>query len=570
MHTLMKQLFITIILISQLCFVLKGQNLATPYKNENGKWGLIGINGNFIVKPQYSEMDVLGDGKYQVAVGGKLKEGILEGEKWGIIDSDGKFILKAEYDEIGDFINGAATITKGDKIGFINCKYKIILEPKYDFVGTMSSQGLVWVNSGGKLDERHPGLISKGKFGVINLSGDIIIPVSYSAIGYVCDTKHYHNQTKVYNAKNEIERLMLECGSQHALWAKPIELKPGSMIPADAIGLAFSNMINLTRNGIVDMDGNVLVKNGIYQRCAMPTENMSLVLTKDNRTGYHEIKSGKLITKDSIKSAFSFIGNKAIGIDSKNKWSFFDKSLSQIGECYDWISPLNGSNYLVRKDGKMSLLEAETLTPIVSDKEYIFPLKQGYIAYKESDSGLWGFLNEIGEIELSARYNYAYSFNCGVACVKSESGWGMINSALKEVIPTKFNSIVFPTTNGTDKVWVSITSERQAYKCWHIVTNDFAFESSFEKVWNFRTMGTSEYATVGIGDKYGLIDNYGKITIPIEFESKTIAEDALTYKITHGFDKWQPIHSYRFNSIQKTKHNTYTLNDTLPNEIWDF
>lgn len=566
----MKQIFITLIIISQFSFVLKSQELITPYKDEKNKWGLICEDGSVVVKPQYSEMDAIGNGYYQVAVGGKFKNGVLEGEKWGIINQSGHEILKAEYDEIGDFINGAATITKGNKIGFINCDYKIITEPKYDFVGTMNSQGLVWVNSGGKYDNKHLGFISKGKFGIINIAGDIIIPVSYSALGYICQTKYYYNQTKVYNAKNDLERLVLECGSQNALWPKPIERKPGSMIPSESIGLAFSKKIDLTRNGITSIDGNVLVKDDIYQRCAMPTEELSMVLTRKNQIGYHDVRSCKFITADVLKSAFSFSGNKAIGIDAKNKWIFFDKTLSRIGERYDWISPLIGSYYLVRHGSKMSLLEAETLEPVISDKEYIFPMKHGRMAYKDFESGLWGFLNESGAVTLPAQYDYAYSFNYGVACVRGKNGWGMIDDTCKEVVPTRFESIVFPTFDGVDKVWVSTGTDAPSYKCWHIGIFDFSFENSYEDVWNFKTIAGLEYATVKLGGKYGQIDNCGNVIIPIEHERKSIAEEALNYKIRHGFDKWQPIHSYRFNCLYKNKHKVYTIKDTLPNENWDY
>ncbi len=562
-------IYYLMICILQLPVAAKAATYAVPQKDGKGKWGLVDNTGNYIVKPQFSEMEDLGNGKFAVAVGGKLKDGVLVGEKWGVINYDGSVILNANYDEIGDFINGIATITKGEKIGFVNSEWKVIAEPKYDFAGTANAQGFVWVNSGGKPDKRHIGFISKGKYGIINTSGDIIVPVSFNSIGYISETKFYYDQLKIHQAKSEMERLMLECGSQYALWAKPIDLKAGSMIP-ESIGFAFSNKHNLILNGITDVKGKILIKNNIYQHCTMPCEGLALVSTKKNQVGFHDITTIKLITNNSIRSAFSFNGNMMVGIDSKNKWNFYDKSLSPIGDGYDWISPRIGQYYLVRKDNEMKMIDAENLNTIVSDKEYIFPPINGLMAYKDVDNGLWGYLYENGNVAIAPQYKYAYSFNHGVGCVKGEHGWGMINPELKEVIAPKWDNIRFPTTDMFDKVWVADNSLATPYHCLNISTDNYAFKSSFNEAWNFNFIGNSEYAAVKIGDNFGQIDSEGNIVVPIEFKSKSIADNALSYKIQRGIKQWKPIHTYRFNTLQNNKCKDFTIKDTLPDDNWDY
>ncbi len=547
----------------------KAEIYAVPSKNDKGKLGLVDNNGKYIVKPKFSDMEDLGNGKFLIAIGGKLKDGILDGEKWGVISSDGSYILKANYDEIGDFINGIATITIGNKIGFINDKYIIIAEPKYDFVGSANAQGFVWVNSGGKLNKQRVGTISNGKYGIINIKGDIIIPVSYNSIGYISEQKFHYNETEIYEAKSDIDRLKLECGSQNALWAKPIIPQAGSMIP-EAIGFAFSNKPNLILNGIADLAGNVIIKNDIYQRASMPCNGMALVTTKKNQIGFHDVSSNNIITNNSIRSAFSFNGNITVAIDSKNKWGFYDRQLLQIGNTYDWISPRIGGYYLVRKDNRMSMFNADNLEVIVSDKEYIFPLMNDLMAFKDIDNGLWGYLDKSGNVAIEPKYVYAYSFNHGVGCVKSDRGWGMVNQELKEVIAPQWDNIVFPTTDIFNKVWVADNSISTPYRCLDIRTDNYAFESAFADAWNFEFIGNTEYAVVKIDDKFGQIDSDGNIVVPIEFNSISIAHKALSYKILHGINKWQPIHTYRFNILQNDGCKTFTIKDTLPNDNWDY
>lgn len=566
----MKHIFLAIITVALVCQNLMAQNVAVPFKNEKDKWGLKGVDDNVIVKPRYSDMEALADGNFKVAEGGKVKDGILEGEKWGVIDASGAVVLKADYDEIGDFVYGLASITKGGKTGFINCDYTVIAAPKYDYVGTINSKGLVWVNTGGKPDKNKSGYITNGKFGVINSTGNFVVPVAYKSVGYVVEPKYSYDEMKILAAKSETERLMLECGSQNALWPKQIELKPGSIIPADVLGLAFSKKDNLLRNGIADLNGNVLVKEDLYQRCAMPTDGLALVLSKKNQTGFHDLATGKLDTRTAIKSAFSFQGNKTIGIDTKNKWTFYDRFLSPIGEPYDWISPMIKSRYLVIRGGKMALLDAATLTPIVSDMRYIFPEKQGFMAFMDDESGLWGFLDEQGEVALPAKYESAHSFYNGVAFVKDANHWGAISTNLEEVIPAKFSGFIIPSTEEYDKIWVRMDLPDKQYRCWHLGNRDFAFDESYDDVANYEWIGNEELAMVKKGNKIGHIDGSGQVVIPLEHDNYNLAKEALDYKHSRGINVWQKIHSYRFNTIQKNRSKTFKLKDTLPTENWDY
>lgn len=561
----MSRLIIVSIVLFSISF--KGYS-AMPILDEKGKWGIIESDGTYIVKPKYSMMENLGNGYFMIATGGKIKDGVIDGEKWGVINSNGEIILKPQYDEIGDFINGLATITIGEKKGFVNEEWKIVAEPIYNFVGTPNKQGFVWVNLGGKPDKQHIGRILRGKYGVINSEGRIIVPVSYNAIGYVPDQKFQYDEKSIYAAQTGFERLMIECGSQYSLWPKPIETCIGSIIP-QSIGFAFSNKPNLNFNGITNLTGDILVERDIYQRVAAPSNGLALVYTKNNSVGFYSISSKSMIENNEIRSAFSYDGNFTIAIDKNNKWSFYDENLSRKGEFYDWISPRIGQTYLVKKDDSMSLISAQTLEPIVSNKALIFPIKNGLMAFKDLETEMWGFLREDGSVAVEPKYIYAFSFNHGVSCVENHNGWGIISAELKEIVTPKWKSIIFPNEDSFDKIWVMDDSGIAPYRCLNINTDSYSFDAAFTDAWNFREINGNEYATVKKGSKYGQINSSGEIIIPFEFESKHISEEALAYRIKHGIDNWKPIHSYRFNLLwSKTKK--YTIKDTLPNDKWDY
>jgi len=562
----MTQLRILMILMVIIPFVAQAVSSVTPQKDDKGKWGLIDATGSYVVNPIYSDIESLGDEQFMVAVGGKENDGILEGEKWGVIDASGKILLKAQYNEIGEFTNGLATVMLNDKTGFVNTEWKIVIPPKYDFVGTPNEQGFVWVNAGGKPDKANPSRISRGKYGIFDVKGNPVVPVQYASIGYITEEKSSYSQSDIYKAKSELERAMLESGSHQALWAKQLKGGNGFKIPV-SIGFAFSKGSNLAQNGIIGLDGAILVKNGVYQRCAMPSDGLALVITKNNKVGFHEVSTGKLLTNNNIQSAFSFQDNCAVGIDAKNKWHFLDKSFTVRGEAYDWISPRFDKYYIVKDGAEMMLLNASDFSVKVKGKALIYPPSHGLMAFKDAHTNKWGFLNNNGEIALPPKYEYAFSFRHGVGYVKGTEGWGIINSEFKELIAPRWKTYNFPSSDNFTKVWVKDNSDKA--HCISITSGLPVFSATFDDGWNFITINNREYAAVKIGNKHGYINDCGNLVIPADF-SYDEARLALDYKLSHNITEWKTIHSYRFALTVNKKINSYNLKETVPSSLWDY
>lgn len=542
----------------------------SPYKDEKkGKWGLIDSSGEYIVKPNFSEIEPIDNGFFMVAVGGKVKDGILDGEKWGILDSTGKFVLNAKYDEIELPINGLATIIVGGKYGFADTNWKVVIEPKYDYVGTCNEQGFVWVNSGGKPDKRNPSKFSGGKYGIFSNDGKVIIPVQYKSIGYVSPKEFIFDQTEVNKAKNNFERLVAESGFHTALWPVMIESVSSSKLPY-SIGFAFSKSDKILRNGIADCSGKILIKEGEYHKSAMASNGYCLVKTKKNQIGYVNIETGKLQINKDLKDAFSYKNNVAIGIDTQNKWRFIDNNLNFIGDRYNWISPLFGESYIVVKDNCMSLLNASDYSLIVEDCSAIFPPSHGLMAFQEKESGKWGYMNEHGEKVLYPIYEDAFSFKFGVGLVRNSNGWGVINKNFKEVVSPCYASLIFPKEDGFKTIWAKDTHNPYKWHCIDINTGLDSFSPTFDKVWNFQSFGDDQYAAVQNVKKVGVIDRNGAFSIPPIFDNSIDAENALHYKLSNNISDWQEIHYYRFMLLQNPKRNSYSLKDKIPSEMWDY
>ena len=151
-------------------YINKEGNVAIDYKFDNvspfygsvakvyvdGVWGLIDNTGKYLVKPQYTGIDMDKD-KYLVEQEGKFgwidKTGkiiidirygdafpfndskyaaVRSGNKWGYIDNAGKFIISPQFDFAFGFDGDLAPVRINDKVGLVNASGKTVVPPSFD------------------------------------------------------------------------------------------------------------------------------------------------------------------------------------------------------------------------------------------------------------------------------------------------------------------------------------------------------------------------------------------------------------------------------------------------------
>jgi hypothetical protein len=95
----------------------------------DGKYGFKDIDGNIIVKPQFTAAHLnfsVREGLVGVAIGGK------DDTLWGFIDRSGKWVIRPAYQEVRPFHDGLAAVKVNDKWGYIDTKERLIIEPLFD------------------------------------------------------------------------------------------------------------------------------------------------------------------------------------------------------------------------------------------------------------------------------------------------------------------------------------------------------------------------------------------------------------------------------------------------------
>lgn len=169
---------------------------------KDGKYGLINLSGKKLSECIYEEI---------FAVSGiENSYKIKKDNKYGIIDNEGKIILECQYTDISIIgeDNKSGYIVKDDagKYGFIDYSNNIVLETKYDSIEKEHNSDLYIVTEAGtkklikkdgtevlssgfdeiaeilKAEENGIIFIKAGKYGVMNLAGEIKIEATYDSI----------------------------------------------------------------------------------------------------------------------------------------------------------------------------------------------------------------------------------------------------------------------------------------------------------------------------------------------------------------------------------------------------
>lgn len=553
---------------------------AVPVQNEKGKWALAQNPDNVNKKDfKYSDIEEVDENTFRVAIGGKIKDGLLEGEKWGVVDASGNWILKADYDDIEPFVYGLAKVTKGDKCGFIDESWRVVIPLKFAFVGTPNAQGFVWVNDGGKPDKKNQGKITGGKYGIYNKEGKEIVPPKYQTIGIFSDKQAKYDKEKVFKKDKPLERLMLECGGHVSLWPRAFDNREDAAL-GEAVGFAVSTGKTIDKNGVYDLKGNLLVKPGAYAKVAYPTEDLAMVVTKKKAEGFLSVRTGKLVKTPEFKTANPFVDGLAVCQGQDKKWHLYDAMFKEVTPGYNWISPRQGDYYHVLAADGMKLYSISSKGFLPVEGELIFPLTEGYMAFKDKN-GKWGYLDASGAVASEPEYEETWSVYNGLAKVKGEKGWGALDASLQKKIEPVWYTIYYPSESCPDRMWVlsdensaSLTGNRDvAFYCMDWPSGEFAFPEGYEMHMGYYKKGNQGYSLVS-NDKdnkyFGAVDKNGKVFIPIEMKGWEAADEAVAYYVAKNLKEWKPVHSYRLGIQRSNKCNKQNLKDKIAESDWDY
>lgn len=153
-------------------------------------YGLIDSTGKEIVTPRYRNIENFYEDYAQVAID---DDKAPNKRLWGIVDKKtGKEIVPCKYESVGSFFEGMADVLQNGRWGFVNLKGEMVIPPKYVKASTYAilkfSEGLAVVTTDTTINK---------KFGAIDKTGKMVIPFLYDNLGDFAEGVALANKGKI-------------------------------------------------------------------------------------------------------------------------------------------------------------------------------------------------------------------------------------------------------------------------------------------------------------------------------------------------------------------------------------
>ena len=416
---------------------------STPYEKsvltykENGKYGLINLEGKQITKPVYDEISSI-----------NYKEGtflVKQNELEGIINMKGKVIIKCEYESVtsdnyysenGNKKQAGFIVSKktedGYRYGYANYRGTIILNPIYTQLERVTEianeKGVYFI----AFKNGQAGLLKNNKE-ILNYEYE---DIQYNVLGSIFVTK----RNGKYGAVNQ--------EGTTVLYPEYDNVYTGGM---------YLNALKDKDIFIFDLNRNKIETNEVSKT---KTENANYYITIDKSNKYKVVDSKDNIIIDKDYTYIEYLPGDYFIVERDSKSGIIDSNGKSVIELkYDSISRINETDILQMETNKNIALYNLNMKEIVSmdnaivkevkdEKAYILLYsdtdfkyfdKKGNILtsqnlfennslFAKNINGKWGFVDKDGNLKVQNDYELVTDFNkYGFAGIKKDGKWGSIN-----------------------------------------------------------------------------------------------------------------------------------------------
>ncbi len=563
---------------------------------KDAKYGFIDATGAVLLKPEYNEIGAFKDGLAYVK----------KGDKYGYIDNNLSTVVECKYTAIGKFNDlGYCWVSTGGKMqggelkngvyGICTRDGRIAVKPNYAMIGTFvydvpeANPVYAQIANSPEAKERMKALAKDATKGLTSKS--FAMAFTGGSAEELNDEVMARQKQATDAFENELRQnltedqlmLMSECPSYNMLGYKFIEPKLFS-----ELDMSRSTLIAVSRKqfrskntgswsiqakgmdmiGIVDVDTDrPLVQWSKYNVAFIPSEGLAAVVKTDKK-GYkvnYVNADNKLLLKEWVYAVgvSPFIDGKAVIQGTKGQY-IIDRNGNVLSQSYDLIMPASDGKHIVKTGSGFGIITTDGSQVVAPNYEVILPLSDGYYCARRTDKDPYGYLGADGRFAIEPMYAHASSFRHGAARVKSDTGWGIINTTNAPIVKLTWDDIKPFTEESPELCWAKTGSK---WSCIKVADGTLAFEPSFYDADNFEAGRAVVYDEVGLA---GCIDTNGKLVVPMRMSSKDIVNNCLRDMTARGATEISDIEAYRFNINSNPARNKYRLSNVISNEMWDY
>ncbi|MFT6356119.1 MAG: hypothetical protein ACJAVF_000460 [Paraglaciecola sp.] len=413
------------------------------YKKDE-KYGLIDTLGQLCVDLKYDEIGSFYEGRLAVRYKGF----------WGFVNKDGIEVIPSRFNDVGNFSDGLATARIGNDWGYIDKMGEVEIDFKYSQAGNFID-GIAYA----KMESQPFGYINKANNWVIEPQFPKAYDFNPFGVARVEEVIGKYYKTGIINKKGDIV-------------VKP---KFVTISPFDKNGLAVAAYGGVpTKFGIIDLNGK-MVTTQHFGGIGQFNEGFANTMNKGG-VGYINTEGQVEISNQFLKAG-KFSEGKAFAQDAETgRYGY----INQDGE---WVIEPKFSRCLDFKDGKAVVFQGNKKAGLIDEtgKFMIEPSINQMLIFSEGRGLVMDYSNGFYYITDQANiydgfYEKAGKFENGIAVVKSEGRWGIINQKGIEIIPPKYDKIE-AFENGYARVRISGFSGLTNLKGELIVQPDYEYIS---------------------------------------------------------------------------------------------
>lgn len=495
----------------------------------NGFLGCVNNQGEEVVDCQYDDMfDVYNN--ESVVVRGKL---------YGIVNTEGEEVLGCDYDDIVYFYYDTYIIKKNGLWGLCFEGGKVALETEYDFISCFIStddiknnqlenedlwssnddnlfplgEELIRIKKKGKwglLDsslefivpciydrilEKHGNYIvveSDGKFGVIDIKGNVIISVENEKI-------IFYKEGKVLIQKNEL------CGC--------VDCNTGDMVIPfmfDYIETIKNNLFKVfkgTKVGLYNDRGEIILDCKYDDNFTLELESIKTSL--DGKIGLVDWNGNILIDfkyEELLErtNEYWICCNKKWGVIGTDGEDILKPLYEQIINAINWKEERiyrvisNNKQGLVRKNNEI-LIPIEYHKIEIFDKNFLVKNKQKYGLYLDS-----------GKKIIPCDYDKIIAITENLFKVKENEFYGLYNRLGNKVVPPEYDSIELSHRYNDSRLYI----KHQGMFGYYDPNKEFLLKP----LYHFAEKEKDGLIKVRLDNKWGCIDKEGNIVIQIIYD----------------------------------------------------
>jgi hypothetical protein len=221
-------------------------------------------------------------------------------------------------------------------------------------------------------------------------------------------------------------------------------------------------------------------------------------------------------------------------VQIEGSWGYIDRAgLEVITPMYHWAAPFSEGQAVVAQE-REDHIKYYYINKAGKAGGFRFDLaddfSEGLAAFMvtgQNGAEKFGYLSSKGTIAILPTYQYAESFNCGLAAVKRNGKWGYINNKGQVIIPFIYDAA---GNFSEDKAAVAMIGAKDSSG------------KSMPLLWNFQTLGSpkpAEYlyeqtqpyseqmAAVKMNGKWGFVNARGQVSIAAQYDAALPFKDGL-------------------------------------------